>query len=719
MSSKVFVKLIIPRAGLDYFTYIVPPNLRDSSKPGSVAIAPFLKTRSKGVIYEITAESEVPEEKLKPIESVLDPEFSTSEEYMKLAKWISDYYIAKLPDVISLFFPPGVVERGSYIYKLSHRKGLPSDSPLVSYLLKIYPRAATLRTLQKVFGSGVSRTLQELQEEGIITVKEKIRIRKYRELQFIPPMPVQIPEIPTQSQEKVIQDFFSERPPVSLLFGVTGSGKTRVYSWIIDRLLKEGKSALVLVPEIALTPQIYNYFNNIFKETAVYYHSRLSDSERRWVFREVRKGNKKIVIGTRSALFLPIKNLGIIILDEEHDSSYKEIEKSPNYHARDVAIKLGEILRIPVILGSASPSMESYEKALKGEYRLYRLAERVPHYKLPKIEVIDLRNRKGEYLFTAELLSEIQSALNGNRQVILFINRRGYSTFLLCLECGHILQCENCSVNLVYHKLDGKLHCHMCGSTFEIPENCPNCGSNRMKLCGTGTQKVEEAVKKYFPGIEVVRFDLDAFLKEGLNEKAFRDFFQGKLKLLVGTKMVGKGFDFPGLGLVGVINADIGLGLPDFRSEEKVFQLLLQIAGRIRTGGKVLIQTYNPESRAIKYASIMDYEAFAKSELEERIKFRYPPYAHLTLLEFCGQNSKELEEFAKSIRHKILELEIEDLEIMGPVPSPIGKKGGYSFVRLILKYSDENLPQKLNFLKQAKIPPNVSVSIDVDPQELL
>ncbi|HOK23011.1 MAG TPA: primosomal protein N' [Candidatus Hydrothermia bacterium] len=718
MSSKNFAKVVIPHTRLDYFTYKVPRQLMDTAAVGSVVVVPFMKTHSKGVIYELSEKSDLPEEKVKLVEAIMTPEFSTSSEYIELAKWISDYYVASLSEVIPLFFPPGIVERGSYIYKLA-KKNIESKIPLLEYLSKIYPRGASLKTLQKLFGSGVTKILSELQAEGVVILADKVKIKKYRKLDFTSVMPIHIPEEPTPEQNKLIQEFFKDRPSVSLIFGITGSGKTRVYSWMIEKILEEGKSALVMVPEIALTPQVFNYFNHIFKGQVVYYHSRLSQSERRWIFKEVREGNKKIVIGPRSSLFLPIKNLGIIVIDEEHDSSYKEIEKNPAYHARDVAIKLGEILKIPIILGSASPSLESYYKTSTGEYHMYKLTERVPQYRSPEIGIIDLRKRRGEYLISIELLNEIQKNLNENKQVILFLNRRGHSTFLMCTECGNIFQCPHCSVNLVFHKLDHRLHCHICNYTYQIPEICPNCGSMKLKLRGTGTQKVEEAVKNYFPDVEMARFDLDAFLKEGLNEKAFKDFFQGKLKLLVGTKMVGKGFDFPGLGLVGVINADIGLGLPDFRAEEKVFQLILQIAGRIRTGGKVLIQTYNPESRAIKYASAMDYESFAESELKEREQFAYPPFYNLTLLEFSGQNTEDLVKHAESIRKRLLDINPSGLEVLGPVPSPVAKKGGNYFVRLILKYLDRNFPLKLNFLKDIKLPRNITFSIDVDPQDLL
>lgn len=719
MNSEIYANVIIPKSGLDYFTYRVPPSLIDKIKPGLVVIVPFHRTRSKGVVYEIINEVQIEKSKIKDIESVLDDDFSTTEEHLKLAEWMSRYYISNLSEVIQLFFPPGLVERGKYVYKLKNIPSLPIDNPVVKYLLEKKPHKASLRQLQKVFGSGVRKILDELEREGIIILENIVNIKKYRELNLYTPFPVDIPKEPTTQQKIAIEKFFSDRRLVSLLHGVTGSGKTRVYTWIIEKYLQQGKSAIVLVPEIALTPQIFNYFNQIFHQNVVFYHSKLGDSERRWVFKTVRKGEKKILIGPRSALFLPIKDPGIIIIDEEHDSSYKEIEGTPSYHARDVAIKLAELQNIRVLLGSGSPSLESYYKAQTGEYLYLTLTERVPHYKVPKIQVIDMRKRKSQLLFSLELLDEIQKTVNQNKQIILFLNRRGYAPFLICTDCGNILKCQNCSVNLVYHKTETKLKCHTCGFTSNIPETCPNCGSTKIKFSGTGTQKVEEIVKKYFPNMEVKRFDLDAFIRDGVDERTFKGFLTGKLNLLVGTKMVGKGFDFPNLGLVGVINADVGLGLPDFRAEEKVFQLLIQIIGRIRTGGKVLIQTFNPDSRAVVYSAKMSYEEFAEIELKEREKFLYPPFVYLTIIEIAGTELNKITEIARDLKQKISELPARYLEIIGPVPSPVSKKAGNFLVRLLLKYKDKNFPEQLKFLKNYPTPKNVYLSIYVDPLDMV
>jgi len=719
MNSKLFAKVTIPNSGLDFFTYSVPEHLREKAHPGKVVLVPFLKAKSKGVILEFQDTTDLPLEKIKEIENIIDDSFSTTPTHLELAQWMSEYYITPLSDVIQLFFPPGIIERGRYVYRLKKLKNYPNDIPVVNFLLQQKDKRASLKKLQEIFGSGITHTLRTLEKEGIIELEVRVKTRKYRELSYYSSIPIEIPQNPTPHQMEVITKFFESQAPVSLLFGVTGSGKTRVYSWIIEKFIQNGKSAIILVPEIALTPQIFNYFSHIFGNLVVFYHSRLTDAERRWVFKEVREGRKKILVGPRSALFLPIKDLGIIIIDEEHDSSYKEMERNPMYHARDVAIKLGQLLGIPVLLGSATPSMESYYSAISGKYQLLSLRERVPYYKLPHIEVIDMRKRKSEYLFSAELLTEIHKALKDKKQVILFLNRRGYSTSLICQDCGTFIKCPNCSVNLVFHKIDNKLHCHICGHSEPPPEYCPVCQSQNLKFVGTGTQKIEESIKKLFPQIQVKRFDLDAFVKEGLSYDTFREFFEGKLNLLVGTKMVGKGFDFQSLGLVGVVNADIGLGLPDFRAEEKVFQLLLQIAGRIRRGGKVLIQTFSPDSRAIKYAAQMDFETFANLELDERRKFNYPPFVNLTLIEVSGPDIEKVREFSNLIKSKILEFNEEGLEVLGPVPSPISKKGGSFIIRLILKYRNKEFPVKLNFLRNLSTPRQITLSVDVDPQEMV
>ncbi len=719
MSSEKFANIAIPRTGVDHFTYRIPEHLQNKVKPGRVAIVPFLKTKAKGVIVSLTNETEIEESKIKNIEEVLDEEFSTTEPYLKLAQWMKDYYLTSFSDVVTLLFAPGIVERGSYYYRLNTKKLDHIDNPIVEYLQRIYPRGATIKTLSKLFGSGVNKKLQELTQSGIVALQDKIRVKSFREVNLFTPIDVPIPTTPTPSQKELLDKFFKELPPVSLIFGVTGSGKTRVYSWIVEKFIKDGKSALILVPEIVLTPQIYNYFYHIFKDYVIFYHSKLSDSERRWVFKQVREGRKRIVIGPRSSLFLPIKDLGIIVIDEEHDQSYKETEKTPSYHARDVAIKLGEILQIPVILGSASPSVETYYNSKVGTYALFELRDRVPQYKPPTIKIVDMRKVRGNYPFSIDLINEINSTIKQNKHIILFINRRGYSTVYICLDCGYVFQCEHCSVNLVFHKTDKKLHCHMCGASYDPLDTCPKCQSVNLALRGSGTQKIEEAVEKYFKNLEIKRVDLDALIKEGVSQEAFKNFYQGNLKVLVGTKMVGKGFDFPNLGLIGIVNADIGLGFPDFRSEERVFQILIQAAGRIRTGGKVIVQTYSPESRAIKFLKNMDYEGFAESELAERERFHYPPYSYLTLIELSGKDQEKLMEHTRKIKQLILEQNFEKLEVLGPVPSPIFKKGGNLFVRLILKYLDKSLPLKLSFLKDYKLPSNITLTIDVDPQELV
>ncbi len=719
MSSKYYARIIIPRSGLDYFTYRIPHSLVEKAIPGRVVIVPFLRAKSRGVIYELINDPEIEESKIREIETVIEDDFSTTENHLKLASWMSKYYISPLSEVIQLFFPPGVIERGTYVYKILKVQDLPDNHPVVKYLLSKPSKKASLKHLQKIFGTGVTKILKELEEEGIVTLESSGKIKKYKELTFYTPFPIEIPQIPTLHQREVIEKIFSEDKRINLLLGVTGSGKTRVYTWIIERYLTEGKSAIVLVPEIALTPQIFNYFSQVFHDQVVFYHSRLSDSERRWVFKAVRNGEKKILIGPRSALFLPIKDPGIIIIDEEHDSSYKEIEGSPSYHARDVAIKLAELNNIKVLLGSASPSLESYYRAKKGEYLFLNLPERVPQYRLPKVEIIDMRKRKSQILFSLELLDEIKKAMEQNKQVILFLNRRGYSTFMICTDCGYILKCPNCSVNLVYHKTEGKLKCHTCGYATDFPDVCPSCGSPNLKLSGTGTQKIEETVKRYFPETQVKRFDLDAFIREGVDDLTFREFLRGSLNILVGTKMVGKGFDFPNLKVVGVVNADIGLGLPDFRAEEKVFQLLLQIVGRIRTGGKVLIQTFNPESRAIRFAAEMNYEKFAEMELKEREKFVYPPFVYLTLIEIAGPEMDILKNVADKLKGKILALNEENLELLGPVPAPVSKKAGNYVMRILLKYKDSEFPLKLNFLRDSTTPKKVSISVYVDPLDMV
>ncbi|HDL59828.1 MAG TPA: primosomal protein N' [candidate division WOR-3 bacterium] len=719
----MYADIIIPDTKTDFFTYRLKDEHISEITPGRVVVVPFKNKKVKGVVYRTKKECELQLPEIKWVEEILPEDISTLPTLIKLAEWISQYYFSPLSETIKLFFPPKTLERETKEYRL-RQQNIESKDPLIQYFKKRYPRWISLKTVLNNFGEAARRKLEKLVRGGIIEEREKIYTRKEKEFRVYPVTTRSIPHNPTPAQKEVLRKFkekISHKPSTFLLFGATGSGKTMVYSWIMKEFVESGMSVIVLVPEISLTPQITDFFLRIFGDMVTFYHSALSDAERRWIFTRVRKGEKRVIVGPRSALFLPAPQLGLIVVDEEHDTSYKEEERTPCYNARDVAVFYGNLLNIPVILGSATPSLESFYNATAArKYTLLELKERIPGYSNPTIEIIDMKEEKTPAGISIHLLDEIKKTIESNKQVMLFLNRRGFSPYLICRDCGYIMKCPHCSVGLVYHKKEGVLKCHLCGYKAKIPDICLKCGSPNLKLMGVGTQKVEEVIKNLFSNIQIARMDVDAVPKKGMVPRIYEDFYQGKLKILVGTKMLGKGFDFPNLGLVGVINADIGLGMPDFRAEERSFQLLYQVAGRIRKGGKVIIQTHNPESRAISTIKKFDYRAFVLNELADRKKYGYPPYRRLTSIEIEGRDLNKVIEFSQTIFNLLEKSKKQEVELLGPASCPREKIRNKYRYRILLKYKKyENLNATLRVLKEIKIPTNFTLKVNVDPLDLM
>ena len=467
-----------------------------------------------------------------------------------------------------------------------------------------------------------------------------------------------------------------------LLWGVTGSGKTRVYLEAIDRALKLGKGAIVLVPEISLTPQTVRRFKGWFDEQVAVLHSGLSEGERYDAWRMVREGMRRIVIGARSAVFAPVPDLGLIVVDEEHETTYKQYDTSPRYNARDVAVVRMKMSKGVAILGSATPSLESYYNALKGKFVLVRLPERIRGRPLPEVEVVDMR--KGRWPFSDLLLEKVRERLERREKVILLQNRRGYAAFVQCPDCGHVFRCPHCRVSLTYHAAGRNLVCHYCGFRKKVPSSCPNCGGVHLRPRGLGTERVEEALERSFPEAEVVRMDLDTTGRKGAHWRLL-DRFWSEGDVLLGTQMVAKGLDYPEVTLVGVVSADVSLSLPDFRAGERTFQLLTQVAGRTGRGdlpGEVVIQTYSPEERAIRFAVNHDFEGYAEEELRERKALGYPPFKRLLLIRFRGKEEAEVREVAEMYGEA---LKRDGIEVLGPAEAPLGRLRGYFRWQVLLK----------------------------------
>lgn len=519
-----------------------------------------------------------------------------------------------------------------------------------------------------------------------------------------------------------------EVPPF-LLEGVTGSGKTEVYLQAIEKVLHQGKTAIMLVPEISLTPQMTNRFVSRFGNKVAILHSGLSDGEKYDEWRKAERGEAQVVIGARSAIFAPLKNIGMIIMDEEHETSYKQ-DSNPRYHARDVAILRARYNQAVLVLGSATPSLESRARASKGVYQFIQLTKRAnPLAQMPQVDVIDFRDYIGQNEtsnFTPVLLEAIQERLDKKEQIVLMLNRRGYSSFIMCRECGAVDTCPNCDISLTLHMDTKTMNCHYCGFSKRIPHSCPNCSSSHIRYYGTGTQKAYDELVENFPHANILRMDVDTTRKKGSHEAILETFGKGEADILLGTQMIAKGLDFPNVTLVGVLNADTALNLPDFRSSERTFQLLTQVAGRAGRAdklGQVLIQSYNPHHYAIEFAKKQDYEGFYAYEMGIRRHFGYPPYYFTVAITL----SHRLQEVVVKKAYQVLDILrtslSEQVQLLGPTPKPIARTHNLYHYQILIKYrSEEQLQMALNKileLTQDRENKDLRLSIDNEPQSFI
>ncbi|MEK4253113.1 primosomal protein N' [Ureibacillus sp. FSL K6-2830] len=528
-----------------------------------------------------------------------------------------------------------------------------------------------------------------------------------------------------QALHKIVEAMDNRSPETFLLHGVTGSGKTEVYLQAIQHCIQQGKDAIVLVPEISLTPQMTNRFRSRFGELVAVMHSGLSIGEKYDEWRKVHQQKVKVVVGARSAVFAPFENVGLIILDEEHESSYKQ-EDTPRYHARDVAIWRSKYHHCPVILGSATPSLESYARARKNVYKLLTLKGRALNQPLPTVEIVDMREelKKGNRsMFSEKLTESIRDRLKKKEQIVLFLNRRGYSSFVLCRDCGTVMQCENCDISLTYHRYNEKLKCHYCGYEQFVPTICPECGSDHIRYFGTGTQKVEEELMKLFPEARVLRMDVDTTKQKGAHEAILENFGAGKADILLGTQMIAKGLDFPNITLVGVLSADTSLHLPDFRAAERTFQLLTQVsgrAGRAEKHGEVIIQSYTPEHYAIELAKTQQYEPFYEREMMVRHGAAYPPYYFIALIQVAHEDVLLAAEYANKCAEFLRTHLSFNASIIGPTTAGIVRLQNRYRYQCLIKYKIEPnlIPTFLQLLKIYRtdwIKKGVVLTIDLDP----
>lgn len=514
-----------------------------------------------------------------------------------------------------------------------------------------------------------------------------------------------------------------------LLHGVTGSGKTEIYLQTIEAVLNKGKKAMMLVPEIALTPQMVLRFKRRFGDDVAVLHSGLSTGEKYDEWQKIRDGRARVSVGARSSIFAPFKELGLIIIDEEHESTYKQ-EDYPRYHAREIAQWRSQYHNCPIILGSATPCLESFARAEKGVYTLLSLPHRVNQQALPNIDIIDMReelSRGNRSMFSNDLRDAMNARLKKKEQIVLFLNRRGYASFMLCRDCGHVPQCPNCDISLTYHKTTDQLKCHYCGYE-ETPSNqCPNCESEHIRQMGTGTQRVEELLQQEFPDARIIRMDVDTTSRKGAHEKLLSDFEQGKGDILLGTQMIAKGLDYPNITLVGVLNADTMLNLPDFRSSERTYQILTQVAGRAgrhEKEGQVIIQTYNPEHYAIQDVKQNNYLTFYQREMTYRKLGKYPPYYFLINFTISHKEMKKVMEASKHIHHILLQHLTSKSYVLGPSPAALSRINNEYRFQILVKYKRE--PELLTALQylddyyhEQYIKDKLSLKIDIDPQVMM
>lgn len=707
------------------FEYSVPVELEDKIKVGIRVSVPFGKMTLEGFVLEIK-NSKSTEKELRSIIDIVDLDIVLNDELLELGKKIQDKTLATLISCYQVMLPKALkAKKGQSInikYDTFYRLGdilfdfdkLNSNQQQIINLVK-----KEELVLRKRLVDISSSSLATLVKKGILVEEKKEHYRVNYDKVMLDVKKL------TSDQERVVNEVINSSPDTYLLHGVTGSGKTEVYMEIIDYYLKLGKTSIVLVPEISLTPQMVNRFQRRFGDKIAAIHSALSDGEKYDEWRRICRGEASIVIGARSAIFAPLDNIGVIIIDEEHSDSYKQSDPSPRYSAKDVALLRGECHNCSVIFGSATPSLEVMARAKKGVYKLLSLPNRVNGKKLPEVKIVDMNEeiKRSRGHFSNILKERIDGCLERREQVILLLNRRGYSSFVSCKNCGYTFKCPNCDITLTYHKSSNTLRCHYCGYGEGVYNECPSCKEKALSNLGVGTQKVEEELQTLFPNSKILRMDYDTTSRKGMHEEMIKAFKNQEYDILLGTQMVAKGLDFSNVTLVGVINADTALNLPDFRSSENTFSLLSQVAGRSGRSEKegfVIIQTYNPDHYAIELTKRHDYLSFYSKEMQIRKQLKYPPYYYLCNIRISGKDDKFIMNEALKIKRS-LERNLTKTIILGPSAAGIFKINNIYRYNIILKYKeDKDLYSILEkIIEHYKANNKIKIDIDFNPSQML
>lgn len=731
---KLYAEVIINSEALEIdrpFTYKVPEEFNNEIKIGQIVKVPFGKGNktSEGFILNLKNDDNI-KFKTKNIAAILVKDPVIDEDDINLIEFLREKTLCKYIDAFRLLIPVGIMKGAKAKKKkvivlknedLSNIKNPDGYKKIVEFFKT---NSGKYTKSELINEHSISQyKLNKLIENEVLSIEEE-SVFRYNDRVYNKDSAKTL----TIEQENIIREYINSDDKMFLLKGVTGSGKTEVYMKLVERVLLEEKSAIILVPEIALTPQMIERFKGRFGVNVALFHSKLSDGERFDEWFRVKEGKSKVIVGARSAIFLPAKNLGLIIIDEEHENTYKS-EQNPKYQTKEVAEYLSELKGCKVILGSATPSIETYYRALTGEMKLLELNSRVDNKAMPPMKVIDMRNElKGgnKSLFSRELFIAIQERLKRKEQIILFLNRRGFSTFVSCRSCGYVFKCDECDISMTYHK-NGLLICHYCGKTKREPRECPKCHSKYVKFFGAGTQRVEEEVKKYFNNAGILRMDVDTTRDKHSYERIYNTFKNGEADILIGTQMVSKGLDFKNVTLVGILAADMSINIPDYRAAERTFQIITQVAGRAGRGdkqGEVLIQTYTPQHYSLQYAVNYDYEGFYEKEFTVRAMMKYPPFGKLLLIN--GTSKKE--DLLKNFMHKITMMikplveSCLDIEILGPIPCMISKvKENYRW-QIVIKgefdsYFSKNIKEIL-YDENKNVYNDIRISMDINPNNL-
>ena len=722
------------------FDYLVPDELADDVEPGRRLKVPLGRGSRTAEAYCVGVEVKKATRRLKAVHSVIDPRALLSPKMLRLTEWIAEYYLCPWGQVLETVLPAGVrSQSGTRMAKMlvlaPDAKMLLKDAKLTS------KQESILKTLR---AADAPMTATELARAAKCSLAPVAKLRSLGILQTrlqrvdthvdaAEPTPI-VPNFTlNEDQQKALAQIVdvveSRKPRTLLVHGVTGSGKTEVYIQAIQHAVELGRQAIVLVPEISLTPQTVERFRSRFGRVAVL-HSHLTDAERHRYWRDILDGAVSVVVGARSAIFAPTPNLGMIVLDEEHEGSFKQ-DTAPRYHARDVAIQRSRLENVPLILGSATPALDSWYRAKKGEYTLVDMPRRVSNRPLPDVRIVDRREeantRFGHGIITRPLYLAVNEALRDGGQVILLLNRRGFSTHIQCPACGHAVNCPDCEIALTHHRTDGTAVCHYCDYRIPAPKKCPECGFVGIRYSGTGTQRLEQEVANRFKDYTCLRMDTDTMQGRGAHQNAFERFRKGEVHILLGTQMIAKGLDFPNVTLVGVINADTALHLPDFRASERTFQLVTQVAGRTgrgEKGGRVWVQTFNPDHEAIVSASRHDYTRFAMKEIPLRKAFLYPPFSSMIRIIVRGLDEQATQAFAETLVAELKQAVASrsiNTRLLGPAPAPFARLRGYYRYHLQLQSADgESIRNLVKEITAAvKTPKEVQWVVDVDPLSML